>query len=233
MSRFLGIRVEAATVRALRHGDRQAQDAVYRAYADAVYSLALRMLRDRGAAEDATQDTFLDVLRAGRQLAKPESLGAWIRAAAVNQCRSRLRSPWFRQRAATPGDDLSETEPPASDAADSLGMERAVDVERALGRLPPAARMVVWLHCVEGYTHREIGNVFGRTASFSKSQLARALRILAARREAQPPVKRREARTAGVADAPSTPRKGTETVPSAKRLQPVPAQVSLAGNWHR
>lgn len=218
MSRFLGIRVEAATVRALRRGDRQAQEAVYRAYADAVYSLALRMLRDRGAAEDATQDTFLEVLRAGRQLAKPESLGAWIRAVAVNQCRSRLRSPWFKQRVAS--GDLSELEPPASDEADGLGVERAVDVERALGRLPPAARLVVWLYCVEGCTHREIGDVIGRTASFSKSQLARALRILAEKREAQ---------TAG---APSAPRKGAEAAASTRRTQPVPAQVSLAGNWH-
>jgi RNA polymerase sigma-70 factor (ECF subfamily) len=33
---------------------------------------------------------------------------------------------------------------------------------------------VVWLHDVEGYTHEEIGSMMGKTASFSKSQLARA-----------------------------------------------------------
>ena len=40
--------------------------------------------------------------------------------------------------------------------------------------LPPVSRAVVWLHDVEGYTHREIGEALGRTTSFSKSQLARA-----------------------------------------------------------
>ena len=59
------------------------------------------------------------------------------------------------------------------------GMERALDIETALRRLPAEMRMVVWMHCVEGYTHEEIGNAFGRTASFSKSKLARASRALA------------------------------------------------------
>jgi RNA polymerase sigma-70 factor (ECF subfamily) len=50
----------------------------------------------------------------------------------------------------------------------------AVDLERALARLGAQARAVVWLHDVEGYTHAEIGALFGASASFSKSQLARA-----------------------------------------------------------
>jgi len=49
-----------------------------------------------------------------------------------------------------------------------------VDLERALARLGDTARAVVWLHDVEGYTHAQIGQLLGGTASFSKSQLARA-----------------------------------------------------------
>jgi RNA polymerase sigma-70 factor (ECF subfamily) len=48
------------------------------------------------------------------------------------------------------------------------------DLERALNALTPVARSIVWLHDVEGYTHGEIARLFGRTVSFSKSQLARA-----------------------------------------------------------
>jgi RNA polymerase sigma-70 factor (ECF subfamily) len=43
-----------------------------------------------------------------------------------------------------------------------------------LNALTPVARSIVWLHDVEGYTHGEIARLFGRTVSFSKSQLARA-----------------------------------------------------------
>lgn len=49
-----------------------------------------------------------------------------------------------------------------------------MDLEAALERLPETARAVVWLHDVEGYTHEEIGDMMGKTVSFSKSQLARA-----------------------------------------------------------
>jgi DNA-directed RNA polymerase specialized sigma24 family protein len=49
-----------------------------------------------------------------------------------------------------------------------------VDLETALNRLAPVSRAVLWLHDVEGYTHEEIGEMLGGTASFSKSQLARA-----------------------------------------------------------
>jgi RNA polymerase sigma-70 factor (ECF subfamily) len=49
-----------------------------------------------------------------------------------------------------------------------------MDLESALERLGDTARAVVWLHDVEGFTHEEIGSQMGKTASFSKSQLARA-----------------------------------------------------------
>ena len=47
------------------------------------------------------------------------------------------------------------------------------ELERALGQLPELTRSVVWLYYVEGYTHEEIASAFGRTPSFSKSQLSR------------------------------------------------------------
>ena len=47
-------------------------------------------------------------------------------------------------------------------------------MERGLAILSPTARAVVWLYDVEGYSHEEIAQAFGRSVSFSKSQLARA-----------------------------------------------------------
>jgi RNA polymerase sigma-70 factor (ECF subfamily) len=49
-----------------------------------------------------------------------------------------------------------------------------IDLEVALNRLSPVTRAVLWLHDVEGYTHEEIAEMMGKTASFSKSQLSRA-----------------------------------------------------------
>ncbi len=179
MSRFHSISVDPAVVRRFVQGDRKAQEIVYRAYASAVYTLAVRMLRDEALAEEATQDTFVDAIGSARKLARTQALAGWIRTIAVNHCLMRLRSPWYKRRDALAEDDRATADGVAGDGAD-----RALVINQALGRLPGEARMVVWMHCVEGYTHDEIGRAFGHTASFSKSLLARAYRTLAAHRDA-------------------------------------------------
>jgi RNA polymerase sigma-70 factor (ECF subfamily) len=71
-----------------------------------------------------------------------------------------------------PGCDLA-----AAGAVDGLAFDRLA-LEQALSGLAPETRAIVWLHLVEGYGHDEIGQMFDRTPSFSKSQLSRGLRRL-------------------------------------------------------
>ena len=54
----------------------------------------------------------------------------------------------------------------------------AMDLDAALASLPDVSRAVVWLHDVEGFTHKEIASLMGKTESFSKSQLSRAYQRL-------------------------------------------------------
>ena len=56
--------------------------------------------------------------------------------------------------------------------------DEALDLDAALANLPSVSRAVVWLHDVEGFTHREIAELMGKTESFSKSQLSRAYQRL-------------------------------------------------------
>jgi RNA polymerase sigma-70 factor (ECF subfamily) len=60
----------------------------------------------------------------------------------------------------------------------SSNPDAALDLDAALANLPSVSRAVVWLHDVEGYTHKEIAAFMGRTESFSKSQLSRAYQRL-------------------------------------------------------
>ena len=53
-----------------------------------------------------------------------------------------------------------------------------MDLDAALANLPDVSRAVVWLHDVEGFTHKEIAGLMGKTESFSKSQLSRAYQRL-------------------------------------------------------
>ena len=170
MARFNSIVLDPGVISRLKKGDRKAQEVVYRAFANAVYTLARRVLRDPAAAEEVMQDTFVDVLCKAHTLARNTAFPAWVRSIAMNHCLMRLRSPWHQRREVLELDERST----ASDATD-----RAVDVDQALAKLPGTARMVVWMHCIEGFTHEEIGRAFGYTASFSKTQLARAYSALA------------------------------------------------------
>ena len=109
-------------------------------------------------------------------------LGAWVRQVAVTRCLMYLRSPWHRARLALDrSDDYSSDRAGEGHARQEIlriaipeAWSDQMDLERALATLSPTARAVVWLYDVEGYSHEEIARQFGRTVSFSKSQLARA-----------------------------------------------------------
>jgi RNA polymerase sigma factor (sigma-70 family) len=174
MSQFTRIQFADEVLDALKRGDRAAAAHVYRALSDVVFTLALRVLSDRQLANEVTQDTFVDVIERAHGLKSNDAFVGWVRSIAVNHCLMRLRSPWRRRRLRWI-DHESEDVGSGTARLDGFG-----DLERALKRLSDAARFVVWMHDVEGYTHAEIARLTGKTESHSKSQLARAhARLLA------------------------------------------------------
>ncbi len=165
--------VDAATVALARNGDRRAQADLYGRFGAAVYTLARRLLARPELAEDVLQDTFVDMMRGLPAFRSEAPVGLWIRQIAVNQCLMHMRSHWQRCRMTL---ERAADEIPADAwrCDDSRDWQNALDLERALEALPAEARAVVWLHDVEGYTHREIARFMHATPNFSKSQLARA-----------------------------------------------------------
>jgi len=157
----------AIVVRA-RNGDRNAHAELYTLYAPAVFTLARRLLASRALAEDALQETFVEVIRKIGTCRDEAVVGAWIKRIAINKCLAHLRSFWVSRRSPDGDEQIPFEHARCTPADEALALERALDT------LPATARFVVWLHDVEGCTHKEIGELMGRTASFSKSQLARA-----------------------------------------------------------
>jgi len=161
------------TLERARAGEIDALEAIYRSFAPGVTTLARRLLGRLTAAEDLAHDVFVDVLTKLDQYDGRGSFAGWVRSITVTRCLMQLRSPWRRGlRLVTHVGAESrsgEAEPVAPEGA-QLGL----DLDRALDRLGETARLVVWLHDVEGYTHAEIGALLGGTPSLSKSQLARA-----------------------------------------------------------
>jgi RNA polymerase sigma factor (sigma-70 family) len=155
---------ESVVARA-RSGDPAAFEALYRAFESPVYNLARRICRTTEDAEDVLQETFFEVCRSITQFRGEGSLWGWIRTITASKALMRLRRNKYRD-----GDELPDEFPSARREDTALRM----DLEAALERLGETSRAVVWLHDVEGYTHEEIAGMMGKTASFSKSQLARA-----------------------------------------------------------
>ena len=178
MSKFADIQIDPTIVKRAARGDARAHGIIYRAFATPVYSVCLRFTKVPAHAEDLVQETFIEVMRSIAKFRGEAALGSWIRRIAISKALMFLRSAWTA-RSQSLGDDWNEVTP--GDAA-SHGISRhpdeALDLDAALANLPSVARAVVWLHDVEGFTHKEIAGLMGRTESFSKSQLSRAYQRL-------------------------------------------------------
>src|SRR5919112_2245989 len=148
-----------------RTGDAAALEALYRAFEAPVYNLARRICRTTEDAEDVLQETFFEVCRSIGRYREEGSLWGWIRTIAASKALMRIRRNKYRDT-----DELHDQVTGKRQEDSHLRM----DLEAALERLSESSRAVVWLHDVEGYIHEEIGSMMGKTASFSKPQLARA-----------------------------------------------------------
>ncbi|MBS1200080.1 MAG: hypothetical protein H6R27_758 [Proteobacteria bacterium] len=183
MAGFSDIVIDEETVAAARSGDSAALGRVYDRCSAATFSLIRRLVRREAVAEDLLQETFADVIEHIGTFEGRAPLPMWIRSIAVRRSLMYLRSPWHRSL------EWLEARPDIEPSApgEAAVLEHRSDLEQALMTLPAMARAVVWLHDVEGYTHGEIAEGLGRTASFSKSQLSRAHERLRQALEADSP----------------------------------------------
>ena len=178
MSKFAEIEIDAAIVRRAAGGDAKAHEIIYRAFSSPVYSVCLRFTRVPAQAEDLLQETFVEVIRSIRNYRGDAPLGIWIRQVAVSKALMFLRSAWHKRGQSLDDDWDDHATGTDSRPGNPLQPEQAIDLDAALATLPAVSRAVVWLHDVEGYTHREIAGLLGKSESFSKSQLSRAYQRL-------------------------------------------------------
>jgi RNA polymerase sigma-70 factor (ECF subfamily) len=178
MSKFTDIQIDPAIVRRAARGDVRAHEIIYRAYGSPVYSICLRFTRVPAHAEDLTQETFVEVIRSIRGFRGDAPVGAWIRRIAVSKALMFLRSAWHSRGQSLDEDWEEAAAGRAHTGAQPGHPEQAIDLDAALATLPPVSRTVIWLHDVEGFTHKEIAALMGKTESFSKSQLSRAYQRL-------------------------------------------------------
>lgn len=170
MSSGFGQELDALSLARAKRGERAALEAIYARYSRACYTLAMRVLADRAAAEDVVQDVFVRLLATIRGFRGDAPFGAWLKRMTANATIDVLR----RNRRFADED----AESVLATTTDGGGGEITADAWSLLQRLPARARAIVLLHEVEGYTHKELAAMFGQSESYSKSILARALKSL-------------------------------------------------------
>lgn len=169
---------DAADVAAAQR-DRAAFAVLYRRYLDRVYGFAYHQLGDHHDAEDATERTFLEAMRAiGRYRDEGPGFRAWLFRIAHNTVRNVHRSR--RRRRTLPIDDAFERADPAPDPAGvAVRAEELRRIRDALETLPEDRRHVILLRFGQGLSSREIGAILTRSEGAVRVLLHRALRELA------------------------------------------------------
>lgn len=174
MAKLGDISIPPELLQKASQGDEAAQVVVYTSTAPATFALIRRLIANRAVAEDLFQETMMTLFERLPEFRGEAPLGAWLRKIAVSKCLMFLRSPWHRVRLHLENESEPEISLGLAALITPAPPVEGLDVERALKSLSATARAVVWLYEVEGYSHEEIASLFGRTVSFSKSQLARA-----------------------------------------------------------
>jgi len=165
---------DASLVSAIRAGSNSAMAALYDRYSSIVYSVALRVLGDTGAAEDVLQEVFLQLWRnPGLFDASRGNLAPWLAVITRNRSIDTLRK---RRPETDIADVVVSVEPDmAGDAERSRAMEK---VRGTLGNMPPTQRSALEMAYFEGLTHSEIAAKTGEPLGTIKTRIRTGLLTL-------------------------------------------------------
>lgn len=161
-------------VAALRQGRERALAELYDRFGGAVYGLALRVTGDRGAAEEISLDTFLQVWQqAGRYDAEQGSLSSWLFTIARSRAIDRVRAARAVKR--TQAED-GATAPHVERPEESVELaERRRLVREAISGLTPSQRTALELAYFEGLSHAQIAERLGEPLGTVKTRVRQAM----------------------------------------------------------
>lgn len=157
-----------------KKGERKAQEAFYRQFADKLYGACLAYAGDRELAKDILHDAFIKAFKAIKTVDDSKNIGAWLRRIVVNTALDKLRRK-AKLRIVHLDDSVEPVHVQAASPIEELQMQ---DLLKIVQSLPDGARTVFNLYTLEGYNHREIAEQLGVTEGTVRSQYARARAIL-------------------------------------------------------
>ncbi len=152
-------------------GLRKAQEELYRRFAPKMLGICARYAGNRDEAEDFLQEAMIKVYQNMGSFRLDGSLEGWIRRVVVNTALNHLRSRKITE-------DVDTALLSAGYEDFSFLKPETMDLLRMIQSLPDGYRVVFNLYAIEGFSHREIAESLGIEEASSRSQLARARKLL-------------------------------------------------------
>jgi RNA polymerase sigma-70 factor (ECF subfamily) len=165
------VRSDAELVKAVQAGDKAAYGGLFRRYERSVLGIALHILKDRHAAEDAAQEIFVTAYSKLGGLRDGAKFGRWLLVVARRHA-VRLAK---KRRAALPLERIERAGPAPQSGLVGDDSRRLLE---AVNRLPKHERLAVSLRYFDGHSVQEIAEMTGRPVGTVTKQLTRAHRRL-------------------------------------------------------
>jgi RNA polymerase sigma factor (sigma-70 family) len=165
-------------MRIVQAGDFSPASEIYDRYSSRIYNFAYRFLKNSEAAEDATQEVFVKMLKHANQFHGDAKLSTWLFSITANWCRDYLRKS---ENKAKEAEEVLLQIPASPELAPDRNLERRQNeqrVQRALGALTPEQREAILLSRYQGLSYAEIAQISGCSEGAVKTRVFRAMETL-------------------------------------------------------
>jgi RNA polymerase sigma-70 factor (ECF subfamily) len=159
-------------IKGCQNGDRKSQYELYQQFSSGMMAVALRYSKSTLEAEDILQEGFIKIFENIKKFRGDSSIGYWIKRIIINTALNHQRSKLYLY----PMVDVEDIKEGVNSlSVDTLAVEDLMDLVQDL---PTGCQVIFNLYAVEGYQHKEIAEMLEISVGTSKSQYARARKIL-------------------------------------------------------
>jgi len=157
-------------VKRCKEGDKQAQNELYKLFANAMFNISRRIMGSDEDAKDVLQESFIEVFLKIGTLENEITFPAWIKRIVVNKSINALRKKQLLTSNLEEDFEVEEARP----SDDDIIKHQAKQIMNAVDMISEGCRTVFNLYLFEGYDHKEIGEILSISESASKAQYSKA-----------------------------------------------------------
>ena len=160
-------------IEACKKGDRVAQKNLYDIFSKKMYMVCLRYTKSQQEAEDVLQESFIKIFKNLNGYRGDSRFSYWVKRIVINTALNSQRKKLYMY----PMVDIDEVKSitGSNKALADFSLEELLKLIR---ELPTGCQTVFNLFAIEGYSHKEIAEMLEVSEGTSKSQFARARKLL-------------------------------------------------------